>query len=631
MRKDDILLLLVVMGPIILGLIICAIGALIVDIRRKNAIRQQAENDYKLQTLEETAINIMRENIQRDLDKQENEYNNMVQDVLSKLRYKHSVNSYSFDITVSKKSIQAVDNYTDIDFFKEFSNKIDECLACIKVKHSYALSISKFLDDNEYKTNSQYYRLESMLKQHLENKRYLFNYVVKVLYTSPAGKKHHSKLIYISEERLLQIQNNPSLLMTKGELNKYQKDQAKELLSNKQNQFYNKINEIIDNANNIKELLIVKSDKDILDNSISQLFDRTVNSIAKIKTIDSGEWELIYNYIENIEKTINDVISRNNQILAYYNSNEFLQIKQTCDTLMSTQREFNQYIEEKVESISSLFGTRIVRTETIQDDEYNYIHPYKKSITPFTAEVSASVFASAENSPLEYVVKNFYPDKTKYPEQIQKLQLLIEELETLKEAKVIIDNYKKDYQQYLDNVPYFIFQYDADGFYSRLGFANISENVLTVEYKFVYTSFGGKSQKSFTVPMTEETIIALISMLETKLTMNTFSKEQRQLMTSKLRKKIKERDNYTCCHCGNSIWKEPNLLLEVDHIVPVADGGYTVEDNLQTLCWVCNRHKSKKSNDDIKMANVNRESIQAQVIAENAKNNKIKLNLKPKQ
>lgn len=630
MKNEDMLILLVVFGPIVLGIIICVIGAIIVDIRRKNAIRRQAENDYKLQTLEETTINIMRENIQRDLDIQENEYNNLVKDVLSKLHYKH-VNSYSFDITVSKKSIQAVDNYTDIDFFKEFSNKIDECLACIKVKHSYALNISKFLDDNEYKTNSQYYRLESMLKQHLENKRYLSNYVVKVLYTSPAGKKHHSKLIYISEERLLQIQNNPSLLMTKGELNKYQKDQAKELLSNKQNQFYNKINEIIDNANNIKELLIVKSDKDILDNSISQLFDRTVSSIAKIKTIDSGEWELIYNYIENIEKTINDVISRNNQILAYYNSNEFLQIKQTCDTLMSTQREFNQYIEEKVESISSLFGTRIVRTETIQDDEYNYIHPYKKSITPFTAEVSASVFASAENSPLEYVVKNFYPDKTKYPEQIQKLHLLIEELETLKEAKVIIDNYKKDYQQYLANVPSFIFQYDSDGFYSRLGFANISENVLTVEYKFVYTSFGGKSQKSFTVPMTEETIIALISMLENKLTTNTFSKEQRQLMTSKLRKKIKERDNYTCCHCGNSIWKEPNLLLEVDHIVPVADGGYTVEDNLQTLCWVCNRHKSKKSNDDIKTANVNRESIQAQVIAENAKNNKIKLNLKLKQ
>ncbi|OON85411.1 HNH endonuclease [Oribacterium sp. C9] len=65
-------------------------------------------------------------------------------------------------------------------------------------------------------------------------------------------------------------------------------------------------------------------------------------------------------------------------------------------------------------------------------------------------------------------------------------------------------------------------------------------------------------------------------------------------MTSKLRQQIKERDNYTCKFCGNSTHKEPNLLLEIDHIIPVAKGGYTVEDNLQTLCWKCNRSKSDK-------------------------------------
>ena len=42
-------------------------------------------------------------------------------------------------------------------------------------------------------------------------------------------------------------------------------------------------------------------------------------------------------------------------------------------------------------------------------------------INPFTAEVSANVFASAENNPLEYVVKCFYPNKERYPEQIRKL------------------------------------------------------------------------------------------------------------------------------------------------------------------------------------------------------------------
>ena len=208
--------------------------------------------------------------------------------------------------------------------------------------------------------------------------------------------------------------------------------------------------------------------------------------------------------------------------------------------------------------------------------------------------MSAAVFSSAENQPLDYVVKYFYPDKNKYPEQIQKLQLLVEELQTLREAKQIIENYKKDYQQYLQNVPAFIMERDEDGFYSRLGFANVDEQSLTVEYKFIYTSGGGMAQRYFTVPMTNETIIALIEMLESKLTADAFAKEQRVLMTPKLRESIKERDHYTCCNCGNSTLTEPNLLLEIDHIIPVSKGGLTEESNLQTLCWKCNRSKGNK-------------------------------------
>ncbi len=32
----------------------------------------------------------------------------------------------------------------------------------------------------------------------------------------------------------------------------------------------------------------------------------------------------------------------------------------------------------------------------------------------------------------------------------------------------------------------------------------------------------------------------------------------------------------------------------MDHIVRILKGGCTVEDNLQTLCWKCNRAKSNK-------------------------------------
>jgi hypothetical protein len=150
------------------------------------------------------------------------------------------------------------------------------------------------------------------------------------------------------------------------------------------------------------------------------------------------------------------------------------------------------------------------------------------------------------------------------------------------------------YQQYLVDVPNYIMEEDESCFYSRLGFAHIDESVLIVEYKFAYTSGGGMTQRSFTVPMTEETIVDLIKTLESKLTASTFAKEQRLLMTRKLRDFIKNRDNFTCCNCGNSSHVEPNLLLEIDHIIPVSKGGCTVENNLQTLCWKCNRAKSDK-------------------------------------
>lgn len=72
-------------------------------------------------------------------------------------------------------------------------------------------------------------------------------------------------------------------------------------------------------------------------------------------------------------------------------------------------------------------------------------------------------------------------------------------------------------------------------------------------------------------------------------------KYEKSLLTNELREKIRKRDNYTCQICGNSIFKEPNLLLEVDHIIPLASGGKTTEDNLQLLCWKCNRHKGKSN------------------------------------
>ena len=500
------------------------------------------------------------------------------------------------DYKVSVKSSQAVEKYDDIKFFKEDESRFPNVLTVMEQKQEYKKAFETFLKDNEYTSLKLYPRFESKIEQNLLNTD---SYYVLVKYVSPTGRKKVTKTLDITRYRIRELEEDKSILMTKAEYSRYLKAQEKDLLEKRQHAHYEKINQIIDNANKNKEILVSKNDVDELDRLIASLFDRTVNSIKKIKNNDSDEWNIINKFIAGIEADVKKITDKNNQILEYYSSEDFTRLKSTCDSLMSSQREFNEYIDEKVKSISGLFGTNIVREDTVIEDEYNYIHPYKKSLTPFTAEVSASVFASAENNPLDYVVKQFYSNKSLYPEQIQKLQLLVEELETLKEAKQIIENQKAEIQQYLSEVPDFIMENDEDGFYSRLGFATINENSLVVAYKFSYTSNAGYSQRSFNVPMTEETIVALIQKLEDKLTFTAFAKEQRSLMTSKLRRQIKERDKYTCQYCGNSINQEPNLLLEIDHKIPVSKGGLTEESNLQTLCWRCNRTKSNKLIDEI--------------------------------
>ena len=70
------------------------------------------------------------------------------------------------------------------------------------------------------------------------------------------------------------------------------------------------------------------------------------------------------------------------------------------------------------------------------------------------------------------------------------------------------------------------------------------------------------------------------------------SKNQRKLMTKKLRNEIAERDNYTCQNCGK--YMPDGVGLHIDHIIPIAKGGKSTPSNLQVLCSKCNGKKSKK-------------------------------------
>jgi 5-methylcytosine-specific restriction endonuclease McrA len=66
-------------------------------------------------------------------------------------------------------------------------------------------------------------------------------------------------------------------------------------------------------------------------------------------------------------------------------------------------------------------------------------------------------------------------------------------------------------------------------------------------------------------------------------------RKKRDKIKSNMRYRVLVRDGYACKACGKGL--DHDVVLHVDHILPVAKGGKTVEDNLQTLCEDCNQGK----------------------------------------
>lgn len=67
---------------------------------------------------------------------------------------------------------------------------------------------------------------------------------------------------------------------------------------------------------------------------------------------------------------------------------------------------------------------------------------------------------------------------------------------------------------------------------------------------------------------------------------------ERKPISKKLRFEVFKRDSFKCQYCGRSA---PDVILEVDHIVPVAKGGKNDILNLITSCRDCNRGKGKRT------------------------------------
>src|SRR5664280_1364086 len=72
------------------------------------------------------------------------------------------------------------------------------------------------------------------------------------------------------------------------------------------------------------------------------------------------------------------------------------------------------------------------------------------------------------------------------------------------------------------------------------------------------------------------------------------TRRARDPIRAQMRFRVLQRDGFRCRYCGRP-GSAPGVVLHVDHVVPLASGGTSTEDNLLTACEECNLGKAARA------------------------------------
>lgn len=168
--------------------------------------------------------------------------------------------------------------------------------------------------------------------------------------------------------------------------------------------------------------------------------------------------------------------------------------------------------------------------------------------------------------------------------------------EIVYKKQAIIDSYNffQNYTQYYKKALK-IFQ-DA---YEELPKGNVKERLISGnKYYYLQKRIGSKIKHCYLGKEKPKELIAKIKkriklknkILEIRRILFII-REARRPSANFNRYDILERDKFTCQYCGR---KAPDVILVVDHIIPVSKGGLNDVSNLATACSECNSQKSNK-------------------------------------
>ncbi|MDD7836001.1 HNH endonuclease [Paenarthrobacter sp. AB444] len=283
----------------------------------------------------------------------------------------------------------------------------------------------------------------------------------------------------------------------------------------------------------------------------------------------------------------------------YFNSDQFKALRADVAALVTEHNEVVNYVAE----IRSKGSFELGASSTGQ---YAHLATFENTsawnnrrdrnvveYAPHVHNASLQVVRNASIDPIKYLMKYFNIKANQ--ETLADIQRVADDISRLEEAVQNVRNREAEIVGRIQPPAFILMRYSAE-FWNLVGVHLSPITVPYPQYKFQYVSAGGNTGQKVDIVLNTPTLDAISQTLVEKIRWAKSAAGQRALMTARLRSWIKDRDRHTCQNqrCGVSVAMEPHLLLEIDHIVPVSKGGLSIPENLQTLCWRCNRTKGAK-------------------------------------
>jgi hypothetical protein len=283
-------------------------------------------------------------------------------------------------------------------------------------------------------------------------------------------------------------------------------------------------------------------------------------------------------------------------LFKYFKSEKFIQIRNSLESYIKNCNALNIHIDYLKQSYVNINKVDYGNGVLIDESEYNLKRKKWNDInqTRYVHNCSAAVCKNAMDQPFKYLCKYFNIDTNE--DSLNNFEAVLNDFAAAEQGKQLLSNERNEVIKSIeDKIPRLVNFLSKKRLIKELGFHDVNFNDLYFPiYTFKYVSAGGNSSMKCEIILNIENLDKFVMYINKLVKFKNSIAGQRALMTSKLREKIKERDRYICQICSISVTNERNLLLEIDHIVPLSKGGFTVEENLQTLCWKCNRRKGSK-------------------------------------